>query len=124
MSATVDIQGEICDALSDAGITAWRNRLPAGFDNTAPAVQVELQDDAHHQSGAIRRAAFVVRVYGGSMLLADVRETTVAVLDALQQLTTESIALTGSFRVGEPPPEPDTGWPMAVIRFGALVKER
>lgn len=119
----IDAQGIIADLISGAGVSAWRNRLPAGHENTAPAVQIETDDDNHHQTGATRLVRFTLRVYGGSMRLQDVRSTVNAVYGALLEHNSPEVARIGAITISEPPPEPDTGWPSAVMRFEARVKE-
>lgn len=119
-----DIQGElvsIIDALD--GVAAWRNRLPVGFDNTSAACYVRIQNDVLHQTGATRNVSVIVRVYGGSAKTSDLRAAMDMIIEALIMKNTSTIAVIGDISRDELPPEPETGWLSANIRFNCRIKE-
>lgn len=119
-----DAQGELVTIINALeGITAWRNRLPVGFENTSAACYVRIQNDALHLTGATRNVSVVVRVYGGSAKASDLRTAVDTIISALTMKTTTTIAVIGDISRDELPPEAETGWLSANIRFNCRVKE-
>lgn len=101
------------DTALDGDADVWRNRLPAGYDNTAAACVVSLFGETHHQSRADRDVRFEVRVYGGSPKATDAAVLGEEVIDLLNNAWSNAcyIQRVGEVVGQELPPEPDTGWP-------------
>ena len=120
----VDIEGAIVTILNGiTGITAWRNRVPAGFTNTAKTAAVIIENDAMHLTGATRAVECSIRIYGGSAIASDLRAATDAIVAALIMKRTSVIAIAGGIRTQYLPPEPDTGWLSSIVRLSIRVKE-
>ena len=122
----IDVVGHIVargNALG-GGITFWRNRLPARFENTAPIVVVSADIDAIHCSGADHDVMVSFRIYGGTAKLGDCASVYGDVCNLWNGYNDEVIATIGELRGQELPPDPVTGWPSYLLRARCRVKER
>jgi hypothetical protein len=100
-------------AAIDGDADIYRNQLPQGYLNTAPAVVVSMQSEAHHQSRADRAVRFECRCYGGSAVATDAAILGELVIELLNNATSNAVDIQriGEISAQELPPEPVTGWP-------------
>lgn len=95
---------------------------PAGFKNLHPAIIYHEETGTSHVTDSTRQAVVVCKCYGGSMKYEDargVRETLHAYLHNARGINTASgrIALAVESARIQGPPEPETGWPVAIAKY-------